>query len=142
MKVFIVHAHHEPSSFNGSLTRAAVASLRDAGHEVQLSDLYEMNFDPVSDRRNFTTVKDPNRLKQQVEEEHASMVNGYVPELQAEMDKLAWCDVLILQFPLWWLGMPAILKGGSTASLRWVGLTVVGVTFHEGCSAVNAPCAP
>src|SRR5574338_581658 len=27
------------------------------------------------------------------------------------MDKLAWCDALILQFPLWWLGLPAILKG-------------------------------
>jgi NAD(P)H dehydrogenase (quinone) len=27
------------------------------------------------------------------------------------MDKLFWCDALILQFSLWWLGMPAILKG-------------------------------
>ena len=27
------------------------------------------------------------------------------------MDKLAWCEVLIFQFPLWWLGLPAILKG-------------------------------
>jgi NAD(P)H dehydrogenase (quinone) len=46
-----------------------------------------------------------------VEETHASQNAGFVPELQAEMDKLAWCEVLILQFPLWWLGMPAILKG-------------------------------
>src|SRR5271154_6824490 len=27
------------------------------------------------------------------------------------MDKVAWCDVLIFQFPLWWMGLPAILKG-------------------------------
>ncbi len=27
------------------------------------------------------------------------------------MDKLTWSDTVILQFPLWWLGMPAILKG-------------------------------
>ena len=27
------------------------------------------------------------------------------------MDKLAWCDVLVFQFPIWWLGLPAILKG-------------------------------
>jgi NAD(P)H dehydrogenase (quinone) len=27
------------------------------------------------------------------------------------MDKLAWCDALIFQFPIWWLGMPAIMKG-------------------------------
>jgi NAD(P)H dehydrogenase (quinone) len=111
MRVLIVHAHHEPTSFNGSLTRAAAGVLTEGSHSVQISDLYAMRFDPVSDRRNFWTVADPTRLKQQVEEEHASAVGGYVEELQAEMDKLAWCDVLILQFPLWWMGMPAIMKG-------------------------------
>ena len=111
MRVFIVHAHHEPTSFNAALTREGASSLTAAGHEVVVSDLYAMRFDPVSDRRNFTTVKDPERLKQQVEEAHASERGGYVAELQTEMDKLARCDVLILQFPLWWLGLPAILKG-------------------------------
>ncbi|HEX7113138.1 MAG TPA: NAD(P)H-dependent oxidoreductase [Mizugakiibacter sp.] len=111
MRVFIVHAHPEPSSFNAAMTREAVAALRDAGHEVAVSDLYAMGFDPVSDRRNFLTVRDPQRLKLQAEEEFASAHDGYVPELQAEMDKLVWCDLLILQFPLWWLGMPAIMKG-------------------------------
>jgi NAD(P)H dehydrogenase (quinone) len=111
MRALIVHAHPEPASFNGSLTRAAVDALQRAGHAVRVSDLHAMGFDPVSDRRNFTTVADASRLKQQVEEEHASAVGGYVQELQAEMDKLAWCDVLILQFPLWWMGMPAIMKG-------------------------------
>ena len=111
MRVFIVHAHHEPTSFNGSLTRTAASVLEEGGHSVRIYDLHAMGFDPVSDRRNFTTVADSMRLKQQVEEEHASAVGGYVEELQAEMDKLVWCDVLILQFPLWWMGMPAIMKG-------------------------------
>jgi len=111
MRVFIVHAHPEPSSFNGAMTREASLALAAAGHEVIVSDLYAMGFDPVSDRRNFVTVADATRLKQQNEEEYASVHNGYIPELQAEMDKLASCDLLILQFPLWWLGMPAILKG-------------------------------
>jgi len=111
MRIFIVHAHHEPTSFNGAMTREGVASLAGAGHEVVVSDLYAMAFDPVSDRRNFRTVKDPERLKQQNEESHASEHDGYVPELQAEMDKLLWCEALVLQFPLWWLGLPAILKG-------------------------------
>ena len=111
MRFFIVHAHHEPSSFNGAMTREATACLGAAGHEVVVSDLYAMDFDPVSDRRNFTSVKDPERLKQQSEEAHASECNGYVAELQSEMDKLLWCDALVLQFPLWWLGLPAILKG-------------------------------
>ena len=111
MRIFIVHAHHESASFNGALTRAATAALSDAGHEVAVSDLYAMSFDPVSDRRNFTTVANAARLKQQDEEAYANEQDGFVPVLQAEMDKLAWCDLLILQFPLWWLGLPAILKG-------------------------------
>lgn len=93
------------------MTREAIASLSRVGHEVVVSDLYAMGFDPVSDRRNFKTVKDPQRLKQQNEESYASEQGGYVDELQSEMDKLLWCDALILQFPLWWLGLPAILKG-------------------------------
>ncbi|RTL50604.1 MAG: flavodoxin family protein [Rhodocyclaceae bacterium] len=111
MRILIVHAHHEPTSFNGAMTGEATAALLAAGHEVVVSDLYAMGFDPVSDRRNFSSVKDPERLKQQEEESHASACNGFVPALQTEMDKLAWCDVLIFQFPIWWLGLPAILKG-------------------------------
>jgi NAD(P)H dehydrogenase (quinone) len=111
MRVFIIHAHPEPESFNGAMTREATTALTSAGHEVVVSDLYAMGFDPVSDRRNFVTVKDPSRFRQQTEEAHASEHDGYAPELQAEMDKLAWSDMLILQFPLWWLGLPAILKG-------------------------------
>jgi NAD(P)H dehydrogenase (quinone) len=111
MRVFIVHAHHEPKSFNGALTSAASKALIRFGHEVQVSDLYAARFDPVSDRRNFRTVKDPDRFDQQVEEAYASEKSGYVEELQREMDKVDWCDALIFQFPLWWLGLPAILKG-------------------------------
>jgi NAD(P)H dehydrogenase (quinone) len=111
MRVLIVHAHPEPKSFNGALTRAATEALAGAGHEVVLSDLYAMNFNPVSDRRNFTTVANPDAYRQQAEEAHAAAHDGFAPDLQAEMDKLFWCDALILQFPLWWFGLPAILKG-------------------------------
>jgi NAD(P)H dehydrogenase (quinone) len=111
MRVFIVHAHPEPRSFNGAMTRAATAALAEAGHETIVSDLYAMRFDPVSGRRNFTTVKDPAYYKQQEEEAFAAAHDGFAPEIQAEMDKLFWCDALILQFPLWWFGLPAILKG-------------------------------
>jgi len=111
VNVFIVHAHPEPQSFNGALTHHARQTLEGAGHKVQVSDLYAMKFDPVSDRRNFTSVKNADYLKQQLEERHAFEVDGFVPDLKAEMDKLEWCDCLILQFPLWWFGLPAILKG-------------------------------
>ncbi len=111
MKVFIVHAHAEPQSFNGALTQQAKAVLEAAGHEVIISDLYAMKFDPVSDRRNFTSQKNPDYFKQQTEEIYATEVNGFSSDIKTEMDKLDWCDVLIFQFPLWWFGLPAILKG-------------------------------
>ncbi|MEL4896565.1 NAD(P)H-dependent oxidoreductase [Crocosphaera sp. Alani8] len=111
MKIFIVHAHHEPKSFNGALTHVAQQFLKEQGHQVELSDLYQMNFNPVSDRRNFTTQKDPDYLKQQAEEMYASEHQGFAEDVQKEIEKLFWCDVLIMQFPLWWFGLPAILKG-------------------------------
>lgn len=111
MKVLIVHAHPEPQSFNGALTRRAIEVLTDGGHEVQVSDLYRMNFNPVSDRRNFTTVKDEEFFRPQTEELHATENDGFAPDVEAEIRKLEWCDVLIFQFPLWWFGLPAILKG-------------------------------
>ena len=72
MKVFIVFAHAEPRSFNGAMFRAAQDTLHAAGHAVVVSDLYAMKFDPVSDRRNFTTVKNPEFFKQQNEEMYAT----------------------------------------------------------------------
>jgi len=65
MRVLIVHSHPETVSFNASMMREAVKTLAEVGHEVRVSDLYEMGFDPVSDRRNFKTVADPERLDQQ-----------------------------------------------------------------------------
>ena len=44
MRVFIVHAHPEPQSFNGALTRVAAETLASSGHEVVISDLYAMGF--------------------------------------------------------------------------------------------------
>lgn len=38
-------------------------------------------------------------------------MHSFSQEIQAEIHKLFWCDVLIFQFPLWWFGLPGILKG-------------------------------
>ncbi len=111
MNVFIVHAHPEPKSFNGALLKVAVDALDEAGHAVVVSDLHAMAFQPVSDRRNFTTVSDPDYLKPQAEESYATDHDGFAADIEAEMVKLESSDLLIFQFPLWWFGLPAILKG-------------------------------
>ena len=111
MNVLIVHAHHEPKSFSSSLANQAALSLRSQGHDVVMSDLYSMGFNPVSDRRNFTSVKDGDYLKQQAEEAHATENEGFAADVEAEIQKLESADVVIFSFPLWWFGMPGIMKG-------------------------------
>ena len=111
LNVLIVHAHHEPKSFGSALFHTAVQTLSGAGHSVVTSDLYTQRFDPVSDRRNFTTTFDADYLKQGNEERHATAVDGFAPDLECEIRKLESCDLLIFSFPLWWFAMPAILKG-------------------------------
>ena len=86
MRVFIVHAHPEPKSFNGAMTREAAQALMAAGHDVTISDLYAMAFNPVSDRRNFVTVKDADYYRQQNEEAYATTHDGFAQDIQAEMD--------------------------------------------------------
>ncbi|HEY8957226.1 NAD(P)H-dependent oxidoreductase [Chitinophaga sp.] len=111
MKILIVYAHPEPKSMNGAMFQTAITTLQNAGHEVKTSDLYAMSFNPVSDRTNFTSVYDATFFKQQLEEKHASRVHGFAAGIAAEQEKVAWCDVMIWQFPLWWFSVPAILKG-------------------------------
>lgn len=110
MKVFIVHAHPEPKSFNGALTQAAEQHLRENNHEVIISDLYRMQWQASSDWSNFTTRSNPSYFKQLREEAFAHANNGFSDDVKAEIEKLYWCDVLIFQFPMWWFSMPAILK--------------------------------
>ncbi|WP_097459102.1 NAD(P)H-dependent oxidoreductase [Mangrovitalea sediminis] len=111
MNILIVHAHPEPRSFNGAMTRTALETLRDAGHSVTLSDLYALQWNPVSSRANFTTVANPDYLKPQAEEMLATEQDGFAPDIEAELRKLEAADLMIWQFPLWWFGLPAILKG-------------------------------
>ena len=111
MKVFIVYWHPEPKSFNAAMFSTACKVLAETGAEVQTSDLHAMAFDPVSSRKNFQTVKDPDFLKLQLEEMYATKAHGFSRVLEDEMQKLEACDLMIWQFPLWWFGLPAVLKG-------------------------------
>lgn len=111
MNVLIVYAHPEPASFNGALKDLAVEVLTGAGHSVEVSDLYAMGFDPVTGPGDFLDRARRDIFHLQTEQRHATATGTFVPEIQAEMDKLVRADLLILQFPLWWVGPPAILKG-------------------------------
>lgn len=112
MKYFIVFAHPENEhSFQSSLLKHSVSVLESAGHEVHVSDLYAMNFNPVASTTDFETRRFPERLQYDREQKFAVEQNTLAADISTELEWLAWCDHLIFQFPLYWFSMPAIMKG-------------------------------
>ncbi len=111
MKVLIVYAHEEPKSFNGALKNTAIRTFEEAGHRVLVSDLYRMKFKAVADGEDFLERRDKHALKRQAEEKTAMELGTLAHDILEEQKKLLECDLLLLQFPLWWFGMPAVLKG-------------------------------
>ena len=110
MKVFIVHAHPEQQSLNGALTDIAVDTLTDAGHEVRVSDLYAMGWKSTIDADDFGSAA--SHPLDVVHDSGRAFASGELTaDVRAEQEKLLWADTVILQFPLWWYTMPAILKG-------------------------------
>lgn len=117
--VLIVYAHPEPTSFNGALKDRAVAALGAAGHSVTVSDLHAEKFDPVAGRHDFIGAADPDRFHYQGEQTRAARQSAFAPEIAREQARIAEADLLVLQFPLWWGGPPAILKGWCDRVLAW-----------------------
>lgn len=111
MNVLIVFAHHEHQSFNAALLQRSLDVLAREGHTVEVSDLYGMGFDPVASRSDFLERRFPERLQYDREQKHSTAHGTFSPDIASEVEKLIRCDCLILQFPLWWFSVPAILKG-------------------------------
>ncbi len=99
----IVSAHPDPSSFTAAWAEASAAACRAQGQSVLRSDLYGMGFDPAERAALYGSDAPFDPLKAQT--------GLRSPEASAEADKIAAADLLILHFPLWWFGPPAILKG-------------------------------
>lgn len=110
MKVLWIFAHPERRSLNGSLLTDGLRELTELGHEHRVSDLYAMGWKAVVDADDFH--HGPNdRLVVGAEQEQAYLDGRLSEDITAEQDKMAWADALVFQFPLWWFGPPAILKG-------------------------------
>lgn len=110
MKTLIVYAHPEPKSLNSSLKDLAVSTLATAGHEVQVSDLYAMNWKPLVNAADYGPAAS-SPLRVALDSGRAFESGTLTPDVRAEQEKLLWADTIIFQFPLWWYTMPAILKG-------------------------------
>jgi NAD(P)H dehydrogenase (quinone) len=111
MNILIVHAHPEPNSFSAALKNKAIEHFQKKGFQIEVSDLYKMNFNPVGGKHDFTALSNPDYFKYQAEQVNAFQNDLFSPELKSEMEKLLRADVVIFNFPLWWFSLPAILKG-------------------------------
>lgn len=111
MNIFIVYAHHEPSSFTAAMKNVAIQHLEAQGHKVAVSDLYGQGFSAVAQKWDFVTTSGKH-FNYMLEQKHSALLqNSFSPDILGEMEKLAAADALLIITPLWWSSVPAILKG-------------------------------
>ena len=96
MKCLVVVAHPLPDRLTRSLARFAVERLEAAGHEVTVEDLYGSGFGAA--------LTEAERRSYYADSFDATAVSG-------EAARLTEAEALVLVFPTWWYGFPAILKG-------------------------------
>ncbi|MCW4352206.1 NAD(P)H-dependent oxidoreductase [Hoyosella sp. YIM 151337] len=110
MRVHWIYAHPSAESLNARLHLAGTAHLRQSGHDVVTSDLYAMDWNPVFSQNDFGEHRRDNATVS--EQSHRAFRSGSIAgDIALEQGKIAWADTVVLQFPLWWYGMPAIMKG-------------------------------
>jgi len=125
MKTLIVHAHPEPGSFTAAMKQLAVETLGRAGHEVRVSDLYEIRFNPVASSADFQARANNAYLLYALEQRHADKTNTLAEDIAAEIEKVVWADLVIFSFPVFWFSVPAIMKG-------WIDRVFVSGRFYGG----------
>jgi NAD(P)H dehydrogenase (quinone) len=95
LKHLIIYANHSPSSFNHAVLNELRQSIISTGGEIEVRDLYQMNFQPVLSNQEMKDLR-----------------SGIImQDVAIEQDLVRWADVIHFVYPIWWTGMPAILKG-------------------------------
>ena len=96
MRILVVFAHPLETSFVSAVHARVVETLRAGGHDVDDLDLYAEKFDPVMSREGLLRYVDTSA--------NTCGVEGYVQRLGA-------AEALVLVFPVWFDGLPAIMQG-------------------------------
>jgi len=95
MQVLVVHCHPDPESLVSAAKDRVLSGLRHAGHDIRFTDLYADGFRPELSAEERRTHLDP----------------GITPELERYAEDLRWAQAIVLVYPTWWSGQPAMLKG-------------------------------
>lgn len=91
-KIFLLLGHPDKSGMCGSAADTYERAAREAGHDVQRLNIGEMQFDPI--------LHKGYRAMQELE-----------PDLKKFQQLVTWADHFVIVYPVWWVGMPALLKG-------------------------------
>ena len=116
MKVLVIACHPRADSYSAALRDAAREALAAAGHEVRLRDLHGIGFVPVLSAEEHRVTNTPGANEAFVAQEAAD---------------LRWAEALVLVYPTWWYGMPAMLKGWFDR------VWLPGVAFRIGRGAIE-----
>lgn len=95
MNHLIVYAHINPDSFLNRIKNTLQSNWQQAGHTVVIRDLYEMQFQPVLTPQDLV----------------ANSQNQLPKDILQEQKWIRQADQITFLYPIWWTGMPAILKG-------------------------------
>ncbi|MFK0570428.1 NAD(P)H-dependent oxidoreductase [Endozoicomonas sp.] len=102
MKTLVVFAHPVPESYNTSIFKLVCEELEAKGYELQALDLYEEDFEPrmsTDERRTY------------MDRDNTALSRKSRKSVEKYMQQLQWAEALIMVYPTWWMGPPAILKG-------------------------------
>jgi len=95
MNILIVYTHPNKKSFNHALQESVEKTLIDLRHDVRIRDLYEEGFDPVLSAGDLQAIR-----------------SGNIPsDIKKEQEHVSWADALVVIHPVWWTGLPAVMKG-------------------------------
>lgn len=111
MNALIVYAHPEPRSMNGAMMEVIRERFAVHGWNVAVTDLYANRLRAVPSRADFIQLRNPERFSLVHEQRHAQTLRSYRSDILDQQDKVAAADLIVFQFPLWWYGVPAIMKG-------------------------------
>ncbi|HLR68248.1 NAD(P)H oxidoreductase [Virgibacillus alimentarius] len=97
MNVLTIVSHPRKDSLTSKVALEFIKGLEDAGHKVELFDLYQEEFDPL--------------VREKDEPDWKSEKNIYSSVVHKEMERMNRNDALAFVFPVWWYNIPAMLKG-------------------------------
>lgn len=132
MHALIVHCHPEPASFNAALTEVARRALPQSGYSVEVSDLYREGFDPCEGPGHYRTRENPGVFFALGEQRRAFETGTLPGEVRREIARLDRADLVVFQFPIWWHGCPAMLKGWFDRVFVNGGLYTSSMRYERG----------